>query len=144
MRFPLCIELRRSRILTTGLGIGHFLAMVGVLTLPWPVAIQALLLVGVSLSLLASMGGKIPVAAILLEAPDRISVCAASADREWNQADVSSSVVLGALVVIRLRCPAKGKPISLVLLPDSTQAEDLHVLRVWLRCYRVSTARGST
>lgn len=142
MRFPLCIELRRSRILTTGLGVGHLLAMVGVLTLPWPVSFQALLVAGVSLSLWSSVARTIPVAAIRLEAPDRVS-CMFSAGREWAQADVSSSVILGVLVVIRLRSPAQGQVVSLVLLPDSAPAEDLQVLRVWLRCYRVPAARGA-
>ncbi len=144
MRFPLSIELRRSRILTTGLGIGHILAMVGVLTLPWPVAIQVSLLVGLIFSLFVNLGRKMPIAALRLEAPGRLSVRSFHAGDEWTPADLSSSVILGALVVIRLRCQAKGRLASLVLLPDSAQAADLRVLRVWLRCYRASTTRNES
>ena len=136
MRLPLHIALRRSRYLTTGLMAGHFLAMAGVLTLPWPFPLQGLLLCSVGLALVAALRQPLAYAALRIETPARISARSVGAASEWRDLVVRSSVLLGPLVMVRLRETQAERDALLVLLPDSAAAEELRALRVWLRCYR--------
>ena len=136
MRFPLRIELRRSRTLMAGLGVGHFLATAGVMTLPWPYSILAILVCGLLISFWLSLGVLSPYSAIRLDSPERISLCPSATPQEWVQLAFCASAILGPLLVLRFRVADSAKTVPLVLLPDSASTEDLRAVRVWLRCRR--------
>ena len=145
MRFPQVIELRRSRLLLAGLSAGHLLAMACVLSLPWPLFFQLLLVGLVAASWWRGRRGEGDDLVLRLAAPDSIACRLRTCHSEWRSCRLlPGAVVMGPLVLLRLQSEGEAKLLSLVLMPDSAAPEALRVLRVWLRCYRpLPEARAS-
>lgn len=131
MRFPIHIELQRSRLLLFVMLLVHALAAGCVFLLPWPLLPRGLLLALIACSALwAGRSSRV------------VGLClAASGELVWllgngDQRSVvlhPDSVVFSHLVVLRLADCEAGKREFLILLPDSISAEQFRLLRVWLR-----------
>jgi hypothetical protein len=130
-RFPLHVDLRRSRCLSFLMVLLHAVAGGCLWVLPWPLAARCGLLATVGLSAWQALrpstivglrlgeGGEL---ALLGAAGEPVSVTV--------QAD---STVFSQLIVLRVRDEEHGRLRSLVLLPDSMRAEHFRLLRLWLR-----------
>ncbi len=131
LRFPISIELQRSRLFLVLPILAHALAVGCVLPLPWPWALRAVLLLAIALSLGYALRAA-PIVELRLWAPDRLD--GRLADGAWLTLDPQpESTIFSQLIVLRLRLGEARRVTSLVLLPDQMPAEQFRLLRLWLR-----------
>ena len=141
MRFPVSIELHRSRFLSLLLVLSHALAFGCVFVLPWPWSgrLPLLVLIGVSVWR-AWRPSRIRV--LCLRAADRLDC--RLADGTCVALEVGAdSTVFSPLIVLRLRVGDEMRISSLVLLPDQMSSEEFRALRLWLRWHTEPSA-GAT
>jgi hypothetical protein len=129
MRFPVFIELRRSRLFVGVLCVMHGVAACAVLVLPWPVPVRLVLLIALAVSLVHSLRPSRIVSLRLYRDGVIESVLS---DGTCLLADpLPDTAVFSWLVVLRLE--VEGRTFSLPLLPDHMSREEFRILRLWLR-----------
>ena len=132
MQFPITIGLRRSRFLSLGLILAHLLAGGVALVTPWAIPAKALLL-----ACLVGSGGFTwlrltpRVERLRLLADGGMECWRVGEADSWPVALVGPATVHPRLTVFRLA--GEGGCFSVVVAPDSMDAEDFRRLRVWLR-----------
>lgn len=131
MRFPLHIELRRSRLLSALTVVLHGVAGVCLLFVPWPPALRYLLLLVVVLSAWFVLRGPRFVGLCLLD--NHALACRLASGEHIPVVVQPDTVVCSRLIVLRVRDGDTGRRCSLTLLPDSLPADQFRLLRLWLR-----------
>ena len=139
------ISLRRSWILAGILAAAYVTAMVIVLLLVLPRALQypaiGVLAISLALSVRRSALLQAPNSVVSLEiAPD--GTCSLRLrGGDWLPCmALGSTYVTGLVVVANLKETEQGRVYHAVILPDSLDAEDFRRLRVWLRWKREAIA----
>lgn len=131
MRFPIHIELHRSRFLFLLLLVVHALAVGCVAVLPWsaPLRLLLLLLIGV----LAWRAFRPPSISALRLLEKGALECVLSNGERMPASVLPDSTVFARLIVLRLRVGERGRVRALTLLPDSMTPAEFRALRVCLR-----------
>ncbi|MDR0528682.1 MAG: hypothetical protein LBG69_03605 [Zoogloeaceae bacterium] len=155
LRFPLILEIAPSRLLAGFLWTTHFLAVLGILCSGWPFYITALLCFMLLAAFLrAWRQTRFLPRKILLMADGRLSLFF-SADAK-NMPDIFAEVLPDALALSWVCAVSwrerrmehvpeslEKKPLRkgvIILLPDSTDAEGMRRLALWLRWRRAASA----
>jgi hypothetical protein len=139
VRFPIFIELSRSRLFLWFLSGNHGLAALGVLLTPWSLWLRfaLLLLLGVSFGAAYRRWRQIP-AGLILHPGGRLEIH----DVEEAGMPPRPALLLPGATVLPMLCVFSwqeetdaGENLSrtLALFPDSAAAKNLRHLRVWLR-----------
>lgn len=142
MRFPILIELRRSRFLDVALVLTTLSSSLAVIAFPREMAIQAAMLLALWLAAgLAYRGLSLRATTLRLEQGGSISLRLAGAD-----AFASAEVLPGALVhpwlsVVRLKC-ADSRNCKVIVAVDSLKQEEFRRLRVFLHWRAAVSAPG--
>lgn len=132
MQFPIIIGLRRSLLLVLApIGI-HAAALVAVLLPEWPPAVRTaalclLLASGVRSAILS----RLPVTALRLLPDGRIE-CRLKGEEAFSSAELLPLATVHPLLTV-LHLLAGDQRRTVVLVPDSGCAEELRLLRIWLR-----------
>lgn len=139
MRFPIFIELNRSRLFLSFLLIIHALAVVGILLTPWPFWTRLVLLAlpGASFHAAYRQWRQVP-AGLILHPGGRLEI------RETKEEAIPprSAVLRSGVMALPMLCvfswqeeTETGHYLSktLALFPDSAEANSMRHLRVWLR-----------
>lgn len=131
MRFPIQIDLRRSRLLFGLTSVLHTLAAGCLLSLPWPSTARYLLLAVVAWS---AWQTQRPSRVVGLRLAANGDLACLMATGEQIPASVQpDTAVFSQLVVLRLRARDSGQLENLALFPDSMPVEQFRLLRLWLR-----------
>lgn len=131
MRFPIHIELRRSRQLAFFLLLFHALAVACVISLPWSWPLRSMLLVLIALSIWRTLQPS-KITGLRLFAQGHLDCLCAGGEYAAAQV-LPDSTVFNQLIVLRVRISDELRVVNLALLADCTSAEQFRVLRLWLR-----------
>lgn len=131
MRFPIHIELHRSRFLFLLLFVAHALAVGCVALLPWSAALRLLLLV--LIGILAWRAFRPPSISALHLLEKGALECVLSNGERTPVSVLPDSTVFARLIVLRLRVGERGRVRALTLFPDSMTPAEFRALRVCLR-----------
>jgi hypothetical protein len=131
VRFPVFIELRRSRLFVGALCIMHGAAVGAFLIVPWPWMVR----IGCLLALAGSLAYSLrpPRVASLRLYRDGVVECVLPDGVCLLANPLPDTTVFPWLVVLRLGVEGGKGVISLPLLPDHLSREEFRVLRLWLR-----------
>jgi hypothetical protein len=130
-RFPVFIELRRSRLLAGALYVMHGAAAGAFLVVPWPLVARIGCLIVLAVSLVYSLRPPCIVSFRLYR--DGVVECVLSDGVCLLANPLPDTTVFSWLVVLRLGVEDGKRVISLPLLPDHLSREEFRVLRLWLR-----------
>ena len=131
------IELKPSRQLAAVLLVAHALTAAAVLALPVALAVRIALLALIALSL--GRCARHPAVSAAPRGCVALEVHRDGSAQWWRAQGMHAGRVLGdsfvspLLTVVALRRDDDGRRESIVLLPDSAEADALRALRVWLR-----------
>ena len=131
MRFPIHIELRRSRLLFGLMFSMHAVAGGCLLLLPWPPTPRLLLLMMIAWSAWRSLR-RSRVRGLRLAGNGDLDFLLASGEM-ISAAVQPDTAVFSRMIVLRLRSCDSGRLLSLTLLSDSMPAMQFRLLRLWLR-----------
>jgi len=131
VRFPITIELHRSRRLSLLHAVFHTLAAGCVLALPWPWLMRSGLLLLIGVSLVYALRES-PIRGLYLRAGDSIEGLLADGSRT-KLVIKPDSTVFSRMIVLRVGIGEDRAISNLVLLPDQMSVEEFRVLRIWLR-----------
>ena len=139
MRFPVSIELHRSRLLVVFLVLFHLLAIACLLVVPWYLLIRLVLILLVGFSASYSIHAiRFPsIVGLRLPVLDRLECCLS----DGNQHEailLPGCTVFSRLIVLRLSFGVGKKVSRLTLLPDQMSANEFRILRLWLRWHSTS------
>lgn len=133
---PLTLELRTSRIAVSLLVLIHTLAIVSLFTLPWVAIIKALLFLILTFSLYKTLSKELRLFG------NGITKIVWGRDNDWllyakdgevRQAGLmASSFVHPLMTVLIFDAGERFNSISIMILPDNTEAESFRRLRVRL------------
>jgi hypothetical protein len=138
VRFPVFIELRRSRLLAGALCVLHGAAAGTFLAMPWPLPIRIGLLIVLAVALWRAL--RPPRVAALRLYEDGVIECVLPDGASLSANPLADTTVFSWLVLLRVRTESDGRTISLPLFPDHMSREEFRVLRLCLRW--ISEDRG--
>jgi hypothetical protein len=135
MRFPLFIDLGRSRLFLGLISLAHLLAALGILATPWSFLTRLFLTGALAIGFIVALRQWWATPSrLVLHADGRLEV--GSARRTVRAMRCPGAMILPWLCVFSWREEKEnglGGPQTLVLFPDSAPGEKLRHLRIWLR-----------